>query len=289
MAATLADIQRKYGNDVELIYKDVSYEPYMEAGSGYLGDLLYNKKADKIKCHECDDNAESDWFKKITPSHLKKHHNYKGKQPVMDYKIKFGLGLGTPLCSKGLSKKLSDAQMGNKSNVDRFLKIRHHSEKETEKMRQLRTSKRRASTFSPQVRNMTNTCQAQMQKRFLILSQLVNRAPTANDCRKYDRGLLEYCEKHYGGFNKGKLALGVKTNPPYVWNKYTEEKLIADLRGFVIKKSFLPTPAGNYWKEKWYSEIIKANYQTYRRAFGSWRRAKMMAGLDRLLEQVKEK
>lgn len=259
MPATLADIQRKYGESVYPLYKDQMHEPYMENdnGIGYKGVVIYDELEDKVQCAEC-----GEWFNELG-KHVVSTHGFKDSK---EYKQKQGMYLSTPLCSPSVSKKISDRTKGfggrikGGHNTTKGVKPTHHR------------------TKSMMYKNKYGLCDAQVAARLAIVRDMANGELTSGNVRKYDQPLYKHILVKYGTVEAGCAALGIKPSGWNGRNEVGETLLIADLRKYVISQNRIPSSKDNG---------LPHSPTTYRKVFGSWRRAKMMAGLDQLLAEVK--
>lgn len=320
MTATLADIQAKYGDSVYPLYKDEMHAPYMEnekikdpivefdnrvaslsmskipqqsiakhlgvattkiteslrktggtvtevpeISVGYKGVVLVDENNDgKVQCSEC-----GKWFKMLGP-HLNRDH----KINTTEYKDKHGLSRRVALCSKQTSEKFSKNTEGIlqnslwKKNPERMKKILLEVNKKA-------VEERKKTKDKIQTKNRYGLCDAQITSRLLIVRDMVGkpnlREVTNRDLQKYDANLYNAMKNKYGSFKNACNSLGIKH---LGMNKYEDSELIAKLRNYVMVKKNIPSST-------------KFDKQIYRRYFGSWRRAKMMAGLDQLLQEVK--
>jgi len=263
-AHTLADIQKKYGESVYPLYKDVMQEPYQEEenGIGYVGTTLYDEANDKIFCGECGKRV-----KILNHLHLKTHgldsDSYRKKHQILKE---------AALCSKGYSKIRSEqATEGN------YLRFANHENQQKGVQDSSRIGK---STYAELVghKNKLALCDAQIESRIRVVAAQVGRVPSNADINKFDKRLGFYLDKN-GGLNKYKAKYGITTYK--VGNGYTDLSLLSNLRGFVMKNNYIPTIRG-FSKETGISGSTVFNH------FGSWRRAKMMAGVNQLLAEIKE-
>jgi hypothetical protein len=266
MPATLNDIQAKYGESVYPLYKDQMHEPYMENdnGIGYKGVVMYDENQDKVQCADC-----GKWV-----SHMGSHLHFKHKKSASEYKTEHGLYQKVSLCSKKQSKKLSDQAKENMKKVD-WSTIRQKSPTNPEN-----SAKKRWSVM--QSKNDYGLCDAQIASRIVVVLKQSNKNSveelTSTDFSKYDHVLGVILNKKYGNWELASKALGLK----FVGNsnEYEDAELLAYLRNLTTELGKSPTP----------KDLIENNgpaMGTFYKYFGSWTRAKMMAGLDQLLEEVK--
>lgn len=261
MPATLADIQAKYGDEVYPLYKELMYEPYSETDSGgYGGCVLYDKSLGKIRCEEC-----GKWYISLE-RHLILHNI-----TVRDYKLKHELLLKTPLISPSLSEKRSIAGLESKK--------RHGMPR-----LKFNTSHKNITRKSTGFRNKLNLCDAQILCRLEVVRKMGGEL-TSSNLAKYDKGLYKYlvyklysvdavCKKYeIKRTNNSGIGLRGRTD---------EMEIISELRKWVIRYGIIPNH--NDLKRK----FGLPSWQTIYNYFGSWKRAKMMAGLDQLLEEGKQ-
>jgi len=279
MPATLADIQRKYGESVYPLFKDEMYEPYMETnnGIGYKGVVLYDELEDKIQCSVC-----GKWFRRLS-SHLKIH-----KINTEEYRKENGLNLRTPLCSKEqssfYSKNGKESWKKNKKKIIR--QLRRNAILNKDKRVKEKISKRvKISASSVMYKNRYGLCDAQMVARLVIVRDMCGKKDlsdvSVHYLRTHDYALWKAFIKEYGSYSLARKALGLKR-----WYKkiFSDATLIAGLRLFVKKEKREPMTTDLGGGEK--NKNGLATQETYRKYFGSWRRAKMMAGLKQLLNNM---
>ena len=271
MPATLQDIQKKYGDSVYPLYKDVMHEPYMEAEKGhkgYQGVVLYNEEKDKVQCAIC-----GEWFEQLG-QHVNSH-----KMKADEYRRTFGLGSKVALCTPTVSKKLSD---NVSPEMKEFIKKRGAEilkampeEKKVLNRKRILQYRREAIGF----KNLTGLCRAQIEARLLVIRDIVKKGTieelTMGEIRKYDISLAAHFQNKYKTVDEIVKKVGLT---PGTRDKYTEVELISQLRSWVFNNKRIPTA-------KDLSTAHLPKWETYRRYFGSWRRAKEMAGLGQMVER----
>ena len=259
MPATLADIQRKYGDSVYPLYKELMQEPYMDMnnGEGYAGTVLYDEEQDKILCAEC-----GKWFKALAV-HLRIH-----SINTNEYKDKFSLLRKTPLCRPETSRMASIRAV--KTNFGNYGKKNH-----------LFSTKGKANNFGKkmQYKNRFGLCDAQIVSRLIIVRDELGLS-TVNklklqDIKKLDSSLYGAMKKRYKTHtNIIKTFKLLKSGGAR--KVYLDTPLLAQLRRFVRANKRIPL-----------TEDFE-NAITIKKYFCSWNRAKMMAGLEQLLVEVLE-
>ena len=271
MTATLADIQRKYGDSVYPLYKDQMHEPYMESnnGIGYKGVVMYDELEDKVQCAEC-----GKWFEALS-THLKIH-----KLTGREYKDSNGLFYKVPLCSKKLSNKRSMSAIIHNTKRTNLLKGYKHN-----KGSRILVNAQQRAALKIQSKNKHGLCDAQVAARLLVVRDICGYKKIQDiksaDVRKYDRNLYGNVYEKYGTIKKACKALKLQQSRV---GHYEDSEVIALLRKFVIVKKRMPR------RNHTVNDFVMGTLPTEKvfvRLFGSFKRAKMMAGLDQLLEEVK--
>jgi hypothetical protein len=263
MPATLADIQKKYGDSVYPLYKDQMHEPYMENdnGIGYKGVVMYDEVGDKVQCAEC-----GKWFKFLNGKHLKSH-----KMTSQFYKDKNGLFKKIALCSKVISATHSNTA---RKTIAKYGSPSHFGSYKT--LNSVSAIKRESKIAR---KNQYGLCDAQIAARLVIVFKMSGKDSMEEvnniDIGRFDRNLLDHLKRKYGNTELAVGALGLK-HKKILNTQYEDAYLIGVLREFVIKNKRKPA-----------AKEIDPSVQTYFKHFGSWRRAKTIAGLDQLLEEVK--
>lgn len=269
MPATLADIQKKYGGAVYPLYKDESLEPYMNnSNGGYLGVVLYDGDKDKVRCDEC-----GEWFTTLNSHHLRKH-----KLDVRRYKNKYGILLKSAMQSKKMSGQQSSGAM-NRHKIHTGAKdlLKKHAHDK-------RRFKKKNVGDKIGHKNKYGLCDAQIAARLIIARDMAGRKNveelTTSDLYKFDRKLIMTISSRFGNFKKAAKYLKIKF---LNGKRYEESTLITHLRHFVLKHKRIP---------KWGDFELKENNEygvgvgVFIEYFGSWRRAKMMAGVSKLFFEV---
>lgn len=269
MPATLEDIQKKYGKggSVYPLYKNEMHAPYMEneTGNGYKGVVLYRKDIDAVQCSEC-----GQWFENLS-IHVKIHGIN-----AMQYREKNGLFKKTSLSSKRLSRQRSELATRRISEGYSILQ----KDRNLVSSANLKKSQNIARS-SFQFQNKYGLCEAQVSSRLMVVKEMSgNKNITSADISRYDRKLYDYLRKSYGSVEKA----CEKFNIEFLGqgnNRYEDAEVIALLRLYVLENKEIPTL-------QMIDDInIGFSSGVIYKHFGSWRRAKMMAGLNKLLSEVK--
>jgi hypothetical protein len=138
------------------------------------------------------------------------------------------------------------------------------------------------SHYSMQRKNELGLCEAQMEARLQIACDIVKRSPTEKELKEVDNRLYYALREKYGSLNKAKEHYKLKINIGPTGEHLSDTEMIADLRDYVLVNKEIPKN-----KADRPIEGLRRGPKAYRIHFGSWRRAKMIAGLDQLLEEVK--
>lgn len=268
MPATLADIQAKYGDSVYPLYKEQAHEPYMEtsSGNGVAGEVLYDELADKVLCNECDK-----WFESVQ-SHVKSH-----KLTPTAYKEKYGILKKVALCSIKLSMIRSKTLM---ERIDKgvFRRGRFpHLQKDFNR-------KVLSGVQKIGYKNTKGLCDAQIAARLIICRDMAGaKSIESKDVSKHDPRLYAVLVRRYGSVVLACKALGIVFSGAGCSSmRYEDSEIIAILRNWVTRNKRIPN-----WKEYQSSSQGLPSFKVMANHFGSWRRIKMMAGLDQLLMEVK--
>lgn len=292
MSATLADIQAKYGDGVYPLYKEEMYAPYGENtnyDNGYQGVVLHDELKDKIQCSIC-----GGWFEELKP-HITDTH----KITVDEYRYNCGLTKTIPLINKSKSRKLSEAasRTGRKwgNNRKKPVYVNWDTNTTSRRMTIKDKVKKELTTLSSKSQayhNRYGLCDAQISARLEIVSQIMNKSVEDleyKDIERHDKKLLnvrfrnEVCGWGVGGNIKTLRYLKNVYNPCSGNFTKKEAGIIAKLRVYVKEQNKKPS-----FKElEEYKTCGLPHIDDITDTFGSWDRARMMAGLDQLLQEVK--
>lgn len=262
MPATLADTQAQEETDIEFMYK--GEPPYMEEdnGIGYKGTVLVKKSTGELQCGEC-----GKWFIALGV-HLRSH-----KITAREYKTKHGLYQKDGLVSREVSRIMSETGMENhKKNKISFKKGNKQGRKKTGAIHYGRTI---------QYKNERALCDKQIEGRLEVVMKMAGKTSFSqletSDIRKFDRKLYQTVRNRDGGFERF-VGIDIRAFS----REYDKESLIAKLRLFVLNNGFIPKVETAGRKNK------LPSFGTYLKYFGSWERAKAIAGLHELLSDIKE-
>lgn len=262
MPATLADIQNKYGSEVEVLLKDLMFEPFMEKEFGYLGVVLRNKETDKILCNLC-----GKWFTSVS-MHVNQGHNITSRE----YKDEFGIYYNVGLVSRKTSERLSNAILMSPERMNN-LTLRGVSRVEPD-------HKQAVSHKKAQFKNKMNSCDAQILQRYTNLAKVLGKKPNSTDIAREQPLLRNLISSRYKTF-KDFLKSNKLERPDYKYNQnYSVLNLIDYMQKLALSLGKVPS----------LTDVRKSkgpDYSTFQSYFGSWSKAKIMAGLDQLLYETK--
>lgn len=258
---------KRSGGKIKIL-KKVSY--------GYQGVVLYDGLEDKVQCSLC-----GKWFASMT-AHLYFSH----KMSVNGYKKEFSLLKKIPLCSKNRSRQMSETAI--KNNLERNLvsggKVRY---KPTPKDRKKNAKAAAESKKTVAYKNKYGLCgdlyKGQIVARLIVVRDAVKVKAIADikssDLRREDCALYYVMKQKYGTVALACKALGLNFDRGIA---YKDSEIIVKLRKFVAENRRMPYKGSDF-------KDMKLGVGTLYNHFGSFKRAKVVAGLDQLLEEVKGK
>ena len=243
----------KYPKSVIPLYK--SEPPFEEVknGFGFYGVLLLNTSTNKIQCHLC-----GEWFYSLV-SHLKNAHLITTRQ----YKEQFGLNMTTPLCNPLVSKKLSKTMLKNHKRYP--LKMRSGNTKKAVE-NSLKSPYRKATI---QHRNRSGRCALQIITRLREIAMKNGGNISSRKLKEIDYRLWKAIEYWFPSFNMAKKKAGIKRNS--IKKRLNDKDLLEILVCYYRKYHRFPS---KYQLEK--NKALPCS-STYKRHFGSYQRAKLLA------------
>ena len=235
--------------------------PFMEVprGFGYQGVVMYDDDEDKVQCHIC-----GRWF-----SHLGKHVSSTHKMLAEDYKIEYGLSIGTAICGRSISSLRS--KLGRKAfREGRFIpKICKKGVR--------RRLPRVKPNSSIQTKNKFGLCDMQILARYDVVKRICGRTPMDGDFRRHDRTLFQTMKARHGTINAFRKHIGEQElTRSQAIKLYSVPRLdlIAALRLYQYKYGRRPTARA--FDKEGHNGPCRT---TFYREFGSWDSALMAAGL----------
>jgi len=228
----------------------------VKRGYGFQGVVQYDDIEDKIQCHIC-----GKWFQSLG-GHLHKKHGILSDNYRMDY----GLSLGTPLCGSRLSNKQS-IQATRCFTTEKQEKM----SKASVGFHKRRRPQRVIGGFTMQVKNSRGLCDLQMKSRYEVVKRIVKREPSSSDILKYDRKLSGVIWSR-GTLNQFRKSMGISTKTVGEWNSLPDLDYVAALRKKAREKKRVPCP-------KDFPTGCKPCRAAFYKHFGSWHSALRVAGL----------
>jgi predicted transcriptional regulator len=261
---SIAEITSTPDRKVETVFKAQAPLTPVENGHGYMGVLLRDTVNDVLQCHIC-----GEW-KKGLANHVSNSH----KMTADDYRDEYKLPISCPLVSKTTSEKHSRRARSKTSleNLERF-----RNSKKALNVRRKMGRKLWKRVYNLSHDNKHNLCPEQINRRFIMISDIVEREPTQRDLLNYDHALWAGIRRRYGNLNNYRKKNGfqvVKRAP-----LFNSDALISHLRKFVFTHRRTPRP-GDF-------RCGSPNIETFRKQFGSWARALILAGFHYEIRKFK--
>ena len=248
---------------IETIFKVVQPLKQIDGGHGFIGVLLRDKHNDKIQCHIC-----GDWHVSVG-----KHSQVAHDVPADEYRYKFGLPLGFPLCNHEISKRNSDRAIEKNLAKKNFSK--QWNKATLDRIRRKAVRNHKHGKLCAAIQNKRGACPEQINRRYLIVSDIVGREASLNDVRKYDNPLLSIIIHRFGTFNKFKSAQGYSITKRSK-DRWEGDELISKIRKFAKDNRRIP-----YSQDfRGQSKYGLPSYNAFRRVFGSWSRALKASGFE---------
>ncbi|MBI4708215.1 MAG: MucR family transcriptional regulator [Candidatus Omnitrophica bacterium] len=231
-------------------------------GFGFMGVMLRNTVEDKLQCHIC-----GVWRKGLST-----HTNQAHQISADEYRKKFQLPLTFPLVSLSTSQKHSD-RANTKKNLDHLNKVRN-IEKLNNVSRKKRQRFMRYARNNLAFQNQRALCEEQLERRFLIVADIVGKEPSQIDLIKYDCSLWGAIRRRFGTINefRRKNNYEIKKRAKV----FSDEKLLSCIIKFYHQHKIIPRPS--------HFKGTKPNIETFRNHFGSWNRALSLCGFDKIAE-----
>src|SRR3990167_92335 len=184
--------------EIETVFKVIQPLTPLAGGHGYNGVILRCKDDGRIQCHICGKWCHS----------LGRHSCAAHEIPDKEYRYKFGLPLGYPLCSQKVSaarhKTAMDHDLG--SNLAQY----RSKNKDWQKRANTKNRKKRVryGLTSASFQNKKGACPEQIERRFHIVCDQVGKEASLWDIRRHDPPLDDIIRRRFGSFNKFKSANG---------------------------------------------------------------------------------
>jgi hypothetical protein len=258
-------------DEIENLYKTGSHAPYdklPKENFGYLGVLLSLKSSGKVQCHLC-----GSWHDSLG-SHIANRHKIKAQ----DYKKRFGFTRTIPLCSQRVSDQRSKSALEH--NNTRGIRKYHKELRDPKNAKNLaefndkKAKSNREAANSPAVLNKLDICDQQCIRRVKVIAEHLNHFPTWREVNRIDGGLQMVIRRRFGSWNKFK-SVNFKEEPIFKSHgaqKYSDDYLLFSLKQWEIKNKKVPQ------REDFRNTT--PNHITIVNRFGSWMRAKSLAGIS---------
>lgn len=232
----------------------------VEDGFGFWGTLAQTETRNEVQCHICGHLVEN----------LGYHAWIKHSLKAREYRIKFQLGLRTPLCSDLFSEKMKGIKLQAWERM---------SEEDKEACRESLRKARELTVRVGQPRslealNKDGMCPDQLIEKI----QALGKSPTFEEFKAaYNGKYVGAIIRTFGSWNGAKRMAGFKpcrsgSDTPHNKSSYTNEMLLEFLRSFKKEKAQIPT----------YSDWRKGflpSYYLYKHRFGGIQKAREAAGI----------
>lgn len=236
----------------------------VEEGFGYLGTLAQTDNKELVQCHICGGLYEN----------LGLHSFQKHGLKAREYRIKFQLGLRTPLCSDEWTRKCKQIKLDAWNNM-----TSDEKEARRELMREAqRTANRVGQPRSLEALNKDGMCPDQLIQEIQTLAEKLGHSPThAEFTKEYDGKFIGAINRTFGSWNGAKTIAGLercKSGSLVAHNRapFTDEELLEYLRSFYKEKKEVPTNSD-------FKKGFLPSYNLYRHRFGGIEKARIAAGI----------
>ncbi len=235
-------------------------------GFGYYGALSVTTDGDKVQCHLCGKLYES------LALHIYGHHNMR----VAEYREKFNLSRSTALVSEKERERLKEATLTWLKSLSKEQK-RKMQEKATRAVRAWKKENpNRAWRIRLETKNKRGTCPDQLLAKITEIKEKLGYVPSLKEFVK-ECGTERYKHLIFTTFGSWANALSMlkyeqKENTSQM-PKYTDEELLEYLVNFAKTNGRVPTCSDS-------KRDFLPSKDTYRVRFGSFERAKELAGLS---------
>lgn len=236
----------------------------VEDGHGFYGTLAQTKNRDLVQCHICGDLVEN----------LGTHAWVKHEMRAREYRIKFRLGLRTPLCSDSFSEKIKTMKA---EQWERMTEAEREARRESMREAQ-KKAVRVGNPRSLEALNRDGMCPDQLIEKIQLLADKLGKSPTYKQFEEeYNGKYIGAITRTFGSWVGAKRMAGYapcKTGSkvPHNRNRYTNDQLLEFLRSAYKEKGTIPTYSD--WKRG-----FLPNYHLYRHRFGGIQKARRQAGI----------
>lgn len=236
----------------------------VEDGHGFLGTLAQTEDGALVQCHICGAVVEN----------LGHHAWVKHEMKAREYRVKFQLGLRTPLCSDTWSEKYKTIKAEQWANMT-------DEERESRKQSMIEAQKKARRVGQPvslENLNKKGMCPDQLIEKIQQCAESLGHSPSFKEFEaEYKGKYVGAIMRTFGSWNGAKhiaqlepLKSGSKV--PHNRSPYTDEQLLEFLRSFKKEKGYTPTHSD--WRKG-----FLPSYHVYKHRFGGIQKAREMAGI----------
>lgn len=236
----------------------------VEQGYGYQGTLAQNEKGDKVQCHIC-----GELFYNLG-AHIQSHG-----MKTRDYRILYGLGLRTPLCSDKASAdyKARALKMWSSLSDD-------EQKKKIEHMREVaKKAIHKRYELSTEELNRKGICPDQLLQKIKDCAESLQKTPTVLELQEFyqTKRYIVPIIRTFGSYKKACEYAGLTPNKTGgkggAMVPYTEDALITYLVDFYNRTGQPPTASDCH-------RGLLPSLAVYNKRFGSIQKAREKAGLQ---------
>lgn len=188
----------RISDNLETLFKVEPPFTEVKDGFGYVGVVLSDKTTGNLQCHIC-----GNYFEHLS-CHVSSFHKMKSR----DYRIKYQLPLGFPLCSKSRSEKLRENSQHN--NWEKHLPSRIGR-----KYKGKYTNNAKYGRNNSSFHNKYGLCELQMERRYLLVADLLGKDPSELEIKEHDPKLLWAIKNKYKTSNAFKDKLNIPVRQSY--------------------------------------------------------------------------
>lgn len=246
-----------------LNYKEPLKE--IEDGYGYWGTLAQTDDGEEIQCHVCGELVVN----------LGHHAYIKHGIKAREYRVKFKLGLRTPLCSDVWSEKCKARKLKEWASLS--------IEEREERIETMRNAQRQAKQVGPErsleALNKDGMCPDQLISHIQSLAEKLGKSPShAEFVTEYDGKYVGAIKRTFGSWNGAKKMADLApcksgSKVPHNRSDYDNETLLEFLRSFYKEKKVIPTNSD--WQKGFFP-----SYHLYKHRFGGIAKARELAGIS---------
>ncbi len=237
--------------------------PFVESGASVFGALELDQTEDKVCCHEC-----GRWFKMLGP-----HIHWKHGLTVRAYKLKHGLTQQTSLINEGTREKLSASirSRPNPNGIRDFLPMA--------RMASIRNGRGKGVRHqSAERRNKRRRCPAQILFDLRELADKLGHTPSGPEMQAI--GLSHQTLKDtFSGESVISIMSLAGLQPRHQGQQFSTDVLKEIIRDFYVRFGRLPSA-------KDLTRRSLPAWSTFKRHFGSLRKAYAAAGFGLIIKRV---